>query len=483
MNSVKVDEKDNSQELSIESHVLPNLDYKPKTLQSSKYKYFGLSPDTQPNFGLNAAAVTQSRFSIPRSNVYLFARSSIVFDLAFVAAGATLYNRCMVDRPPISTMRLFTRSGIDLLNIDNFGYYWKMTRCQTPKNVYLNNGVMGVAADPGAAAAGGNLCSFHNPGKDAVIGILNANNTRFSTAAAPASLTLPSANAISQQVVATSAADGAMGMRCRIQFGQLNGTILACPKDLPCTEDLILEIGWAPTSTFTFVNTTGAADFGAALAAYAPAAGGATINNLKINLCVEADTLIQSKLNEDVLTKGIDIPFPFSRVINKDLVAANSTKNSNMVITSQIGANLLRVMSCEFNPSEEKSTSHQASNIAGARTASIKISVNGNDLDGTLTTSSQEDYSAQSKLLSNSACDASDFYSVCPVTITSFAGDPADLTSSGFDDFDKIYGTDLGSNSVQYARTVNCILPSNVMMLAQGQKYLNISNGSMKLTA
>jgi len=480
MNSVKVDEKDNSQELSIESHVLPNLDYKPKILQSSKYKYFGLSPDTQPNFPLNNAAVTQSRFSIPRSNVYLFARSSIVFDLSLAADGGT-FSRCMVDRPPISTMRLYTRSGIDLMNIDNFGYYWKMTRCQTPKSVYLNNGVMGVAATAANAAAAGNLCSFHNPGKDVALAALNVSSVKFSTVAVPLAVNLPSSNVISQQVVATSDGGAAIGMRCRIPFGQLNGTILSCPKDLPCTEDLILEIGWAPTSSFTFTNNA-VGNFAAAanLAAYGAAA---TIGSLRLNLCVEADTLIQSKLNEDVVTKGIDIPFPFSRVINKDSIAANATKNSNIVITSQIGANLLRVMSCEFHQAESLNTSHQASNIVGARTTSVKISVNGNDLDGTLSPAYQEDYSAQSNLLSNSSCDASDFYSVCPVTITSFAGDPVDITSSGFDDFDKIYGTDLGSNSVQYARTVNCLLDSNIVMLAQGQKYLNISNGAMRLTA
>lgn len=475
MSSVKVD----NAEPVIEHHVLPNLDYKPKDIQASKFKYFGVSPETASTFNLSAGAVTQTRFSIPRSNIYLFSRSCLVFDLLLPTAGANNFARCFVDRPPISNMRLTTRSGTELLNIDNFGYYWKMTRCQTPRSVYINNGYIGAADTVANAAATGNVCSFHNPGKDQAVGIGLTNNTKIDAAGASSRLA-PMAT-FSQQIIMASDANAALAMRCKIPFGQLNGTILACPKDLPCTEDLILEIGWAPYSSFTFINTTAVDNLVAGLAAYAPA-NNVVLSALKMILCVEADLKIQTTINDDVLNNLVAIPFPYSRIVQKDAVAANTTKNSNFVITSQVGSNLLRVMSCEFDQAEANKTSHNAFNINGARTAAIKINVNGNDMDSTQSPGYHEDYVVQSSLLDNSAADEFDFYAVCPVTVTAFAGNVTNLTSSTYDDYDKINGADLSSNSVQFARTVSTSgVASNILVLAQGQKYLSIGNGSMKL--
>lgn len=469
MSSVKVEEK--KEENPIESHLYPNLDYKPKLIHSSKPKIIVVNPSTGSTATLSNN-ITNSTFTIQRSQVYMFSKSSITFDLDFPLV-ALKSVKLLVDRPPISSMRLKTQGGTYLMDIDNFGYYWKMTRLATPKETYQNNGSLYFADTSANSAAEGNLCSFHNPGRD-LAAVNTANMTKLTAANAIVELKTRGAN--SQNIILHGGDGTTAGIRCRLDFAQLNHTILQCPKDFPCVEDLQLDINWAPKTAFVFMS-----DAAANIDAAEAYTGDVALSNLRMQLVTERDQLIKDKLMMDISGEGITLPYPYPRVLApKDVSASTSSSNTHIFNTSH-GTNLLRVYSCEFSSNETLSASHNSSNIAGSRISSVKVWADGDDITGPMNPAYHEDYRSQSTLLSKSCVDEGDFYSVCPATVTTFSGKGDDLTSSAFDDFDKLSGIDIKGNSVNFMRDV-----TNATASAQksytctiGQKVIRIAGTSI----
>ena len=119
------------------------LDYKPKLLSASRPVY---QPATFLN-GANqvtllAAGVSQIVANIPRGPCYDFSKSFLRFDMDFAVPGAgTRFTKVWMHKPPIQSLYLrSTASGQVLVGIEDFPYYWLMTRCAVSRDEFLRNG-------------------------------------------------------------------------------------------------------------------------------------------------------------------------------------------------------------------------------------------------------------------------------------------------------------------------------------------------------
>lgn len=453
-----------------ETSVPYGIDYKPKLLNSLIPSYQGaVFVNGNNNIVLNANGVTQSLIQIPRGAIYDFSKSFMRFDMDFAAPGAAIFTKVWMHKPPIESLVLRTTGGKVLVDIQDFPYYWLMTRCAVSRNDFLRNGTPAYAA--ASANAVGCPVKFHNPsgrGFNTPMAALTVNNQKVQpniaggnqapAVAAPAI----TAGDTCPVIVVSSDANATIGFRCEISFEQLIFTLLSCPKLIPLEEDLQLEINFQAINRIAFTDTA-VGTINTAPAAYG---GAVTLSNLSLELAKESNPLVIQAIKTQV-PSGVRIVFPkCMRVMRQQsnvFAAATNTVTIGNLITTAAGANLLRVFSCEFNANENLAMIYNAWNLVGAAGASQKVTefkhrLNNEDYDNErLNTGQARDWMRVKNLLSGSCVDAGEYYTLCPSYVLQLSGQER-LIDCPREDFSYISGFPLASftqTNVQKELTIN----------------------------
>lgn len=262
------DEKERAYQLN-----LKNPDY-----HSANYKYRRL---TQINGGtsvtLQPTSTTESRLTIPGSNVWNLARSFITFDVAYVAAGAGNYVNAFCDCIPIDRIQLLTDSGSVLVDLSGAVVYSKLIQpLVLSKEEYRSRGpIWGDTAIGTAWPVAQNMgCQ-----STSIISTIAADGTAAdfrlnaqTIGIEPTEVSITQALAFSaiiptqlsgtdirqsnpQQHIVTSGSNAALAVRYRINLKNYIGTLLATDKSLFFGQALTLVINWAPVTNFAFVTT------------------------------------------------------------------------------------------------------------------------------------------------------------------------------------------------------------------------------------
>lgn len=470
----------------VETAVPPSLDYAPKVLNTSRLRHMQIGQQfggTTINF--SATSTQESIFYIPRGQLYDFSKSFLRFDLEITDTGANgAANKLLCDRPPIESLVLKTQSGTVLADVQEFPYYWKMTRCAVSRDDFLNNGVATFGTTAQAAADQGGVLKFHNPSGRAYIAAAGyvVNNSNTIKLANDGKIATPTSTNMGALQIASGNGNEALCARCEISFNQLVFTFLSCPKLFPATEDLELRITWSPHNKFAY-QVTGRADAAAAVTSHDDAmadALGATLTNLALELAQEANRNNVDTVMAQVAQSGLKMMYPKIMRAAKVPTGAGGSIQCQQRIGTNYGANLLRVFTADFLPAETRTTGYNAYNVAAVKVSEFKHRINSEDYDNErLQTARLRDWNRVKYLLTGSCIDSAEYYGFCPSYCIQLSGQQ-NLIDCPREDFNVVSGFSLAQGPVDVYKEGNAVVAINTLMYAVGQENILITPSSVQ---
>lgn len=472
----------------VETAVPPSLDYVPKVLNTSRLRHMQIGQQFGGTTVLfNATSTQESIFYIPRGQLYDFSKSFLRFDLDITTTGAaTAANKLLCDRPPIESMVLKTQSGTVLMDVQEFPYYWKMTRCAVSRDDFLNNGVATFATTSQAAADQGGVLKFHNPSGRAYVAAPVftgfAKNSNTIKIANDGKIAAPTSTNMGVLQIVSGDGNEALGARCEISFNQLVFTFLSCPKLFPATEDLELRITWSPHNKFAY-RVTGLADAAAALASIdgTPAdVIAVTLSNLALELAQEANRNNVDTVMAQVAQSGLKMMYPKIMRAAKVPTGAGGSIQCQQRIGANYGANLLRVFTADFLPAETRNTGYNAYNVAAVKVSEFKHRINSEDYDNErLQVGRLRDWNRVKYLLNGSWVDTAEYYGYCPSYCIQLSGQQ-NLVDCPREDFNVVSGFSLAQGPVDVYKEGTAVVAINTLMYAVGQENILITPSSVQ---
>ena len=481
-----------------------STDYSAHVLGSSRLEYVSVIPEVgAANVVLDATGIQESRFKIPAGGYVNLSKCYLKWDLDVGAPGANLMTKMWVHKPPISMLKVETASGLVLCEIQDFQYYWMMTRGAIPYEQYRDNGVLGLSTTSANAAANSSLLQYHHPSGRASTITLATNavsNVTKLTSAGAATVPAIVKDSDTQCVIVSQAVDTALGAKCQISFDQLPFTILSNPHLFPLSEQLVITINWAPKSGVVFVSDslTDPASNAAAIAA----GSAVTFSAVHVGVAYErnptnTETLaaIVKYTEKDEKTGvvtpiGLDYYFCQPKRVSKKAVAASTTDFANSASIGQgnLGFNLLHLFCAEFLSSETVNTAYNAYNVGGTKVSAARHTLGNQPLENSsMDLTKMTDWSRIRSLYEDSAVDRGDYYSVCPAYVINFSG----ITK--LSEFNKLNNNMIsgipidgraaaGVSTIDFVRTItNGAFTLNSFIYAVGQNKLKILPGTITL--
>lgn len=300
----------------IDDKISNELNYRPINLSKPKYTYNRIFQQSGGTQFQNTTGGTQTILEIPANTPFNLARSWLQFTYTTGASGTdTLYNYTFADFIPFfRQVQFFTKSGVKLMDLDQFHRFAKMTQkinlkykkfidngsnsnattaIWTNSSCYPSNELVGVGA-----AATGNIQNFRYDGTAAYY---NYNEVQY---------------------LEVTAANTAVTKNVFFRFEDFPDCILGLDKDLLFNETMLLIVTWNPIANISYI--AGAANLYTPATNAAPPVGNNTavsitanpnITTLELHLAIERNpeikALLQERLNSSGLTLQINYPWMF----------------------------------------------------------------------------------------------------------------------------------------------------------------------------
>ncbi len=346
------------------------LDYKPKIIEHSTYRYNRLVPITNgQQVILSAASTTETTFEIP-TKVLNFARTRLEFTMHVAAAAANQANIFhAVGFPMIDRLSLYTRNGVFLVDVNSFNTVYNMILPYTTSEKEL---LEKPVCEPIAGAIGAPSNSLSTG-----IQVSNANGTANTQQLDNAGVRgnwyvvndthgFCGSREIRYLMNNSGGADPGTAVanlvQYRVDFGDLAHTLFAMDKSLYFGEILVLRVQWAPT-TKVGARFVAAGHPGAANNVVIPTA--VTLFGLQVQLAVEANLQVAQSVIAHTAQNGMRLLVPYIYT-NKYSHGGGGFLSVQQRLNRGHGRSLLKVYHALFANNEAGLTAFQHSNLGGA---------------------------------------------------------------------------------------------------------------------
>jgi hypothetical protein len=293
----------------------PQTDYEKNMEVSPKYDTQKLFPleGTQsiPITSAGGQTFTMELPSVP----YNLSRSYISMSLSVPAQGANTQGWAYMMTHPFRTIRLKTKGGLYICDLQNANYFVNMLAPYTTSakkcdaNPQMTSGGYYGDGIQNNNALVTNYKAFR-PGQ------LNYN--AFAVSVSSINYNEPS------YLIGAAALNGALTINYRIDLGSIPHTIFSVDKDLYCgAEQLQLEFVFASTTDIGFFCTPTGAALNADLATPAAIVGDITASSITLYLCTEVNQEIVSALKAKYLAGGYSIKMDYPQVNYRQLSSTN----------------------------------------------------------------------------------------------------------------------------------------------------------------
>ena len=339
----------------------PPIDYAQKSSSSPYYQYSKI----QQKIGGLSVPITQnnstiSYFDIP-AQVYNLAQSFLQFNLTIpeipAVNGNERANGCLLNIPPIRSIRLANLAGLDVCRIDNFQHYWKMTKnCIVSREDFAKYTPPGTGIAVVAAQSRG-VTNFHNPANlitataPATASLLNNSMILYTANDATVSPDL-AADATTayrgifdrdmQIQTGTLSADpnpgSAIILYCHLEFGKIPFSFFNVNKDFFSTEALQLIIEWEATNNWAYRHSAVNTLAGTAQSTVTP-----VLDNLALYLAVEMNEPVRQSVMSKVQSGGLQMTIPYSYLYQTN-IGVNTAYATNLKLNRAHGERLLRII-------------------------------------------------------------------------------------------------------------------------------------------
>lgn len=352
----------------------PEIDYRKGEVHKGTYRFARLVQQTGGTTKtLSTTSTSESVFEIP-SKCWNPSMSYLHFDLNLPDPGATThYNHVWtVGVPWLEKLEFRSRSGTQIINLNNANVYYRATAPYTKKledmlsadpvkadaltqatrttsmnsMVCRNNSAVGT----GATASGNSACRL-------VDGVKVTNSLSYTE----------------PQYVACGADTSISVVHVALPLSEFKGTFFSEKQDAYFPEVMLLVITWSQVNKLGFVDTATAT--GGTITSHASA----SISNLYFYQALEVDPVICRQLINKV-NSGMSQTIPY--VYSYREQNTGSTYNRQLKFNQSHGKNLLRIMHCNVHATESDSTFGQLDNNTegdgdGAEVLSYHTNLNG----------------------------------------------------------------------------------------------------------
>lgn len=321
---------------------------------------------------LQATSTYDTIFDIPASKVQNLSKHYLSWTIALASggtdgAGNSLFNKLRADKPPIRSLRLYTRSGQFLCDIPDLGTYWKITSAFS-KTVDELQAKAGVSSTALVLPRAGGVLDYNILAKD--IATHTANNSsagKITLAGGVFDIDVNSTRKYngSKMNILAGGTLATLQVNCRLCFGDIPFSVLNMNKDIYTTENLQLLVQWAPYDTWGFKSTAISSDAGAVSFSGGVVPNPPVVSNYALYMAVESNETIASAVIQKHNTQGLNFAVPYPRLDVYNLTTATSGAVIAKINRGH-GQRLLRVFSAERHATNNLQTSDNFNNSSSA---------------------------------------------------------------------------------------------------------------------
>jgi hypothetical protein len=306
------------------SIVAQELDYGTHTISHGSYQYSKVTQQTGTTTVTINTGGNDSIFELP-PKVYNFAKFILSFTMTPVAGGAAnRFNWVSVDGVPmIRQIQLYTRSGLYLVDIQNFNYYMNMIGRRTKKIEDV------VTYDTAIAGSTGVLNTIQCVNDTTIY--RQTNNAAVTTGR----------KLLEPQYLIVGTSDAANPvLRYQIEFSNFTECLLGMDRDLYFGGEIMyLRIIWDSASKIGWWSSSGA---GAATDPTLAPTGMVSVGlaDLVLYVPIEQNPVIENTLKQKIMSDGLNVLIPYvnSNIIN---VVGGTTQNLSVKYSRPYGSKLL----------------------------------------------------------------------------------------------------------------------------------------------
>jgi hypothetical protein len=401
--------------MSVERINDPAIDFSTKLHLGPSYRYNKLIPTSgSQTFSLQQSSTVNTQFELS-SNCYNLSKSKLVFDIK-LDGQANLFN--VIHADPLAMfdrIQLYTRSGIQLVDLNSANNFSKMVSPYVTKFDELqqrSNGGMKVNTTTGlyiscATQAEALLCPIQGLQTSviAVVGNTDIDNSNQRPDGNSAEVPINEMRYLYAGISSATAGLGALCLSYQLNLGIIYDTLLSVNKDLYWDTNLILSLTFAPYSKFAFTTnslTLGSTPTIANVTAI-------TVNNTSLFLALETNQDIISQLRNKVQTTGLTLQIPY---VYTQKYASSSSSSASLFqrFNSGMGQRLVRFYYSAFHTTESGLTAFDNSNIT-PKITDIYTSLNNQRLqEYPLVLAKSEDYMFNEQLFRESCIISVNMY-------------------------------------------------------------------------
>ena len=405
------------------SIISPELNYQKSVLSHGSYRFSRVLPQNGSMSPILSTSNTTVSFDLPAQTLN-FAKSRLVFSLLTTPTAAV----AQINASPLavfSRVYVSTRGGLTLMDLNDVGYYDKMTnQISTPSEVFQDRGG-GLAsyAQNGTAAVG--YLNANTSMADPISGIqqcrtLASGNTLTNGAASVLAFNEPRYLITGNTPQGQPAAPQPLSVSYSIPMSTFKHTILNCQKDLFFGQIITLNFVLAAHTQFCWESNAAAPVAGAVAFAIAP-----VISNMSFMLALETNPqvieVLTSKINS---SEGFQLNIPFP-VLQKISIANAGIVSTTFRLNRGMGHNLLRVFYSCFQPGTTLNTAMNNTNLGGLITTSFYQTTDGfRDTEFNCLPSDATDWLVNKDLFEGSSMRNHLIWNQAYTWMTDFSGQP-----------------------------------------------------------
>jgi hypothetical protein len=451
----------------------PSISYPampPKSNHSST-TFTRVLPQGQADLPLNTASQTEILVDIPNKTFNL-SKSTLDFDLDFPEG--TRKQQILTLGHPISRLRLYTRTGTNLVDLNEVDMY---SRCVLPivtaQSECASHDKSQASADKATAEATGcatGNCMSRTGRTDSNVNGRNAK--RLDADGLPVDADV---NDTEHQYY-TEGIDGAGGsvyLKYSIPLSEFAHTLLSVDKVLNFNQSLVMSVSFAPLNRIGQDSDDSTPTVLAAC----------TMRNFRVRLAVEINSDIANAIRAKVATEGMTIitpyvyQFAYAGGVNSDSISQQVRVNSGY------GHTLLNAYIITANGASTLAKSKDISNGGASKLVSIQNSVDNNLLsEYRLETGKGQDYEFQKHILQGSMLQNRNVFDHNSVQILSWRSGMSkdwrktDVVVDGLDlSAERILTTDktVVSTAAGYRNYVYCVVQRRLSILPTGEVVIS----------
>lgn len=309
------------------------LDYSQKVLNTSTPIYRTVSPQNSTTITLSSVANLGPYTFIVPSSVFNFAKSRLNFTLSLPSAGTGNYTKVSnVALAPISRITCYDASTSALLfDCNNFQEYNAVTNL--PGTDFTSFCTKAALYDVTAGT----------PIED------NQKSNAF-TSYTPSGVNLSARTPTTAPLTFLSSASTATAITLNysVPLSAIKCSIFSLDKLLYSPSNICIDIYWAPLNSYVTAGTD-ASDPSVGATGYSPATGSATISNLNMSLCNEANLAICSSLISRVMSQGLVLGSVGYVTVLKQAISSSTSHNFQQQLTKGFGSKIKAICAAPFS--------------------------------------------------------------------------------------------------------------------------------------